>query len=116
VHPDPRIDAVRGTVAVEAGPLVYCLEHLEGSEEPHPDRFWVDATEAPSVAAQTTVGGAPAVVVHGSEATPQPSPWPYAAGAPEEAPTGARREATLIPYALWANRGPSTMRVWLPTS
>ncbi|HKZ92462.1 MAG TPA: beta-L-arabinofuranosidase domain-containing protein, partial [Candidatus Limnocylindrales bacterium] len=27
--PDPRIDAVRGTVAVERGPLVYCLEDAD---------------------------------------------------------------------------------------
>ncbi|MEV0173917.1 hypothetical protein AB0I00_22695 [Streptomyces sp. NPDC050803] len=23
---------------------------------------------------------------------------------------------TLVPYHSWANRGPSTMRVWLPTT
>ncbi len=33
VHPDARIDAVRGCVALERGPLVYCFEHLgDGSE------------------------------------------------------------------------------------
>ena len=35
VEPDPRVDAVRGCVAVERGPLVYCLESADlppGSE------------------------------------------------------------------------------------
>ena len=26
----------------------------------------------------------------------------------------ATRPLTLIPYHLWANRGPAAMRVWLP--
>ncbi|WP_117211072.1 glycoside hydrolase family 127 protein [Allorhizocola rhizosphaerae] len=55
VEADPRIEAVRGCVAVERGPLVYCAE--------------------------TTV---------------------------------ADGVTTLVPYHSWANRGPSTMRVWVP--
>src|SRR5699024_12037531 len=31
--PDPRIDAVRGQVAVERGPLVYCLESADFGED-----------------------------------------------------------------------------------
>jgi DUF1680 family protein len=37
--------------------------------------------------------------------------WPY--GDPP-AERGARHALTLIPYHTWANRGPSTMRVWMP--
>ncbi|MFM9559463.1 glycoside hydrolase family 127 protein, partial [Streptomyces caniscabiei] len=29
IEPDPRIDAVRGTVAVQRGPLVYCAESVD---------------------------------------------------------------------------------------
>ncbi|MEU5076094.1 hypothetical protein AB0G76_31765 [Streptomyces asoensis] len=34
------------------------------------------------------------------------------AAAPVAAPTGI----VLVPYHSWARRGPSTMRVWLPTA
>jgi uncharacterized protein len=43
-------------------------------------------------------------VEHGTE-------WPYGAPPAERA---VRRTLTLIPYHAWANRGPSTMRVWMP--
>jgi DUF1680 family protein len=40
--------------------------------------------------------------------------WPHADVASD---LGRPREVdvALIPYHDWANRGPSTMRVWLPT-
>ena len=28
-RPDPRVDALRGCVAIERGPLVYCLEQTD---------------------------------------------------------------------------------------
>ncbi|HWU29695.1 MAG TPA: hypothetical protein VN041_11485 [Microbacterium sp.] len=30
--------------------------------------------------------------------------------------TGESADVALVPYHSWAQRGPSTMRVWLPTS
>ena len=38
--------------------------------------------------------------------------WPYSAKPASE--EGERARARLIPYHQWANRGPSTMRAWLP--
>jgi hypothetical protein len=40
--------------------------------------------------------------------------WPYAAPAGGTA-TGTGLSIPLTPYHHWANRGPSTMRVWVPT-
>jgi len=40
------------------------------------------------------------------------SEWPYFSGSRERDGESAR--ARLIPYHQWANRGPATMRVWLP--
>jgi hypothetical protein len=42
---------------------------------------------------------------------PEPD-WPYAAD-PDGKPA-TPIPLTLIPYSAWANRGPSSMRVWLP--
>ncbi|ERK71374.1 hypothetical protein N136_02291, partial [Leifsonia aquatica ATCC 14665] len=41
-------------------------------------------------------------------------PWPYAT-----APAGSAAEpadVALVPYNEWAERGPSTMRIWIPES
>ena len=113
--PDARIDAVRGTVAVERGPLVYALESTDLGAD-------VRDVTVPS-GAEPLDGGVDdvriAVRVH---TTPEPNALPYrsADGATAGAPTGTDgadgdgRTVRLVPYASWGNRGPSTMRVFLP--
>jgi DUF1680 family protein len=106
-RPDHRIDALRGAVAVERGPLVLCAESVDLAEA-------VDLLdlEADTAAAPTANGdGADIDVSVRPEAG---SAWPYAADV--EAPPGspARQQLHLVPYHRWAERGPSTMRVWLP--
>ncbi len=115
--PHPRIDAVRGCVALERGPLVYCLEEVDqpsGADLADvaiaPDGA-VDATDRPDL-----LGGVVAIevsgVVSGHDGR---SSWPYrdAATQPEEAPPSDVR-LTAIPYFAWANRGAGAMRVWIP--
>ena len=43
------------------------------------------------------------------------SGWPYA-GQSTNAVKAREVELTFSPYFLWANRGPSMMRVWVPAS
>src|SRR5690606_5330520 len=87
--PDPRVDAVRKCVAVERGPEVMALESID---------FDSDVAEA-----VTDAGSAPVERDGGL--------WARIGRRGEEP-----REVRLIPYHDWAQRGPSTMRVWLPTS
>jgi uncharacterized protein len=103
--PDPRIDAVRHTAAVEAGPLVYCLESVDaGTEELA--RLRLDPTVPPRRGEGDTVE-----VLVADEAIPG-APWPY--GPDGSASPAGREPLMLVPYHRWAERGPSTMRVWLP--
>ncbi|MFG1942471.1 glycoside hydrolase family 127 protein [Nonomuraea sp. NPDC048826] len=113
-YPDRRIDAVRGCVAVERGPLVYCAESA-GDEPPlaevavRPGSALAEHAEGEVVELETeAVLGAPAA---GS--------WPYRSG-PDgwDGDHGAEPGAALrlIPYHRWGNRGPATMRVWLPVA
>ena len=44
--------------------------------------------------------------------TPATEAWPYHQERHEN--EGERVRARLTPYHRWANRGPATMRVWLP--
>ena len=102
--PHPRIDAVRGSVAVERGPLVLCMESVDLGASVNDVR--VDASQPPRHA-----DGETSVVAR--TVTPREAQWPY----DEEPPAGEASElraVRLVPYHRWANRGPSTMRVWLP--
>jgi DUF1680 family protein len=132
-RPDARIDAVRGCVAVERGPLVYCAESLD--DDPPLSELRVDTSVPPADRQANGSGlngsglngsGLDGVVVTVAAArTSRPADggaalpaWPYGDPPPEPgparaAPAGARPTA-LVPYHLWGNRGPATMRVWLP--
>jgi len=111
--PDPRLDAVRGSVAVERGPLVYCVESIDLPAGLDLDRAAV-ITSAPPVDAPAAGEAAIAVTVPvTAEATGDAPRWPYgpdrlAAGAPAQQPL------RMVPFYARANRGPAAMRVFLP--
>ena len=113
-HPDPRIDAVRGCVALERGPRVYCAESAGQDAEPGSDLGTLAVDTATEPAEGTTEGLGDAVTLTGSaRALPVgDGAWPYGARPP--APVDGARPLTFVPYHLWGNRGPATMRVWLP--
>ncbi|HKE16008.1 MAG TPA: beta-L-arabinofuranosidase domain-containing protein [Kofleriaceae bacterium] len=113
--PDPRLDAVRGTVAVERGPLVYCLESVDLPGGVGIDGVAVD-TSAPPLDAPAAGESGPQVSVSVpvfSAAQDERPRWPYG---PERPPAAAAAEGPLrlVPYHARANRGPAAMRVFLP--
>ncbi|AQP48180.1 hypothetical protein BW730_12405 [Tessaracoccus aquimaris] len=105
-RPDARIDAVRGTVAVERGPLVLCVESVD-----LPEGMSVNDLEVyPERGVAADGRGA---VIQGRRLDRGDSGWAY--GSPHEAPRGDLA-IPLVPYHSWGNRGPVTMRVWLPVA
>jgi DUF1680 family protein len=105
VRADPRVDAIRGTVAVERGPQVLCLESTDaGGQSVNYARI---DTHAPLL----DENGVTTAELQFVEL--DPVDWPYADGSIDEQASRALR-IPLHPYASWANRGPSTMRVWIP--
>ena len=116
----PRVDAVRGCVAIERGPLVYCLEQADA-----PPGVLVDdvaiASAAPlrAVRRDGELGGIVAVAAEGRGGAPEawPGVSPYAPAA-AVAPPGASAAVTLgaVPYFAWGNRGAGGMRVWIPVA
>ncbi|MDH6622633.1 DUF1680 family protein [Streptomyces sp. LBL] len=117
---DPRVDAVRGCVAIERGPLVYCLEQVD-----HPggglDDIVIDTAHPLGVKHRPDLlGGVTTVVAAGHRRQiPADGWWPYRStdNAPDTAPpSGEPVELTAVPYYVWANRQDGSMRVWLPTS
>ena len=44
------------------------------------------------------------------------SPWPYGSEADVDSGGSPLVDVPLVAYHDWANRGPSTMRVWIPVT
>ena len=126
-RPDPRVDAARGCVAIERGPLVYCLEQAD-----HPggglDGIVID-TARPLTAEHRPdlLGGVTAIVASGYRraTTATTGWWPYQSRSADHADDDSAGVAdrvvgadpvrlTAIPYYAWANRDAGAMRVWIP--
>src|SRR6266702_178578 len=113
IRPHPRIDAVRGCVALTRGPLVYCLEQAD-----LPDGVTLEDVRF-DPAAPITVDedplGFPVTLTVGGTVEPPPSDVLYPAFAPAE--SRAEPLALIaVPYFLWGNRTPGPMRVWIPAT
>jgi uncharacterized protein len=102
----PRIDAVRGQAAVERGPLVLALEDVDLPEGLDVEHVEIDLGFSPV----DDVDGAIVGLRRRSAAEDE---WPYSTTTTQ---LGELFTAKMRPYKDWANRGPSTMRVWLPAS
>jgi uncharacterized protein len=105
---DPRVDAVRGCVAVQRGPEVWCVESVDLPEASDVARVRVDAAVPPR-----HEDGRVVVRVRLQDGDPDED-WPFAERSDAEPPSGREAEVRLVPYHRWARRGPSTMRVWIP--
>ncbi len=119
-RPDRRIDAVRGTAAIERGPLVYCFEQADQSAGTDLEDLALIPGD-PGERAVTVPEVGPTVLI---EAAAIHNPAPSASGLPYQQdreattpagnPAGDQVIATAIPYFQWDNRDGRAMRVWLP--
>lgn len=108
-HPKVRMNT--GRVALQRGPLVYCLEEADNGTElnditlPRHARFTARFEK-------DLLGGV--VAVYARAARRRPEPW--AGGALYlPAPTPRRTvRIKAVPYCAWGNRGPGEMLVWIP--
>jgi DUF1680 family protein len=98
-----RVDALRGTVAVQRGPVVYCVEQADLPAGPEVDDLIVLTDAGIDVGADGTLTLTCAVA----------SGEPLLGGNGETDHTSAF-PVTAIPFATWGNRTPGAMRVWLP--
>jgi DUF1680 family protein len=112
VRANPRIYEDAGKVAVQRGPLVYCLEEADNSQNLHAVRLGgADAGSFTSQWKPEKLGGIVELQSPGLRETDEG--W-------GETPYSSVREIrtmpvrlTWIPYYSWANRAPGEMRVWV---
>ncbi len=113
VHADDRIDAIRGSVAIQVGPLVYAVEQTDLPEGVAADDLHIDL-DAPIRLGEVE----PALSVRFLETTGHVHRRDPRASTYSAVTTVAVREALAIravPYFAWANRGSGAMRVWMAT-
>jgi DUF1680 family protein len=114
----PAVDALRGTVAVERGPVVYALESPDQGASIDVNSVAL-AVDRPLTVEPDNVLGRTVAVVRATGVTLDASSWPTGGYARlgAEPPIGRRAvDLRFIPYALWANRGPSIMRIHVPST
>jgi DUF1680 family protein len=107
VHSDPRVAANRGRVALMRGPLVYAAEEVDNhggvrNQVLDPDEQVVASSVAYGEAFDSIVLFGSGPLVTGRSATGKTL---------EEG-----NSVLLVPYALWDNREPGDMVVWMPES
>lgn len=115
VRGDDRIDAVRGCVAVERGPLVYAVEQVDQPEGVAVDDLRL-AVGAPTRAEHRPdlLGGVTVLSLSGRVGGHEEPTWPYGSSAAPGTATDLDVSVTAVPYFAWANRGIGPMRVWTP--
>lgn len=118
-YPHRRIDALRGCVAIEHGPLVYCVEQVDNANDV--DELSVAAgtkADALRVHEPTEIDGIGRTVTIEFDAytvsQPLAAELPYFSRQSEDLSTSTATTATAIPYFQWDNRDGGAMRVWLP--
>ena len=103
VRANNRVEADRGMISVERGPLVYCAEHPDNqfdimgtlmNQEP---QFRIGKAEIAGTPVQTLVTDAQTLDFNKQGKL-----------------TTKDQTLTLIPYYAWCHRGSGKMRVWLP--
>lgn len=112
---DPRVDALRGAIAVQRGPLVYCVEDVD-----RPAGSAWDAREA-RIDRRAARAGDPmpelagALPIHLAVTYEPPSRRARGLYAVASEPCRPVSSGSLraVPYFLSGNRGDGAMRVWL---
>ncbi len=113
IEAHPRVEELRGQVAVMRGPLVYCLESpdLPGgvgvSEVRLPRTTKLTARHDPDL-----LGGV--TVLEGEARRAPEGDWSGRLYRTMARTRAEKLPITLIPYYAWANRGISKMTVWMP--
>ncbi len=107
----PHIDSTTGCVAIQRGPIVYCIEQ---ADNPTPVFDLALNPESPlsSQWNPDLLGGIQ--VVYASGIKRETASWQGRLYRAYQPTSGTPEPITAIPYFAWANRTPGAMRVWVP--
>jgi DUF1680 family protein len=109
----PLVEETRHQVAIQCGPIVYCLESQELPEGA--DMHDVAVAKGTELRHSYEPGLLDGVGVVESDVLVSSSPaWQQQLYRPVPTASDKKAKVRFIPYFAWANRGTSEMTVWLP--
>jgi DUF1680 family protein len=116
IEAHPRIDTVRDSLAIQRGPVVYCLEELD---YPHTNLMDIrlDKTAPLNTVWREDIAAEGLMVIQASGYVLAPEEWHdhlYRRVSNRSELPHQPIPITAIPFFAWANRGPGAMRVWIP--
>jgi DUF1680 family protein len=115
IHASPAVADDTGRIAMQRGPIIFCMEQLDQTEQRREEFPLISAKLTGDSSSKYEAGLLDGVMVleHPGtiEATTSANAL-YSAG-PEKKTTRST-SLKLIPYYAWANREPSSMQVWIP--
>jgi DUF1680 family protein len=115
IQPNPRIDAIRSSLAIAYGPLVYCFEGVDQPAGVNLSDVRIRSSTPPKAIWREDLLGK-IMEIKAQGAVEDMSGWEdtlYRALS-SVSPLYQDLELTAVPYYAWANRRPGTMRVWIP--
>jgi uncharacterized protein len=112
IEANPLVEETLGQVAVKRGPIVYCLESVDLPPGVKP----LDVSLSPDITLrarhdQRLLGGI--AVLEGQALARTNANWSGQLYRELHSSKPTAIKLRLIPYSVWANRGPSEMSVWL---
>jgi hypothetical protein len=111
VAANPKVRADQGLLAIQRGPIAYCLEQCDQSE-PLAALWLPPEAELKPAREPGLLGGV--VTITGEARVASEQKWGRNLYQPA-APAG-RATLKAIPYYAWDNRQPGAMKVWLPVA
>lgn len=110
IYSHPLVRANAGKVALQRGPLVYCLEEADNGANLHEIVLPREA-ELTAVREEQLLGGV--VTVRAEAEKLREEDWTNGLYSPEAVPGTKPYPVKFIPYYAWANRGEGEMTVWV---
>jgi DUF1680 family protein len=114
--PDPRIDAIRGCVALVRGPIVYAVEDADLPADASVESL--EITADPEIKAETrsdeALGELVWLTFDGLIRSDPDEGWPYSVSGRSTDRPGVAQRVRALPYFAWSNRDRLGMRIWIP--
>ena len=104
---DHKVEADRGKIAIESGPIVYCAEWPYAQDQKVLNLLFDVEADFLAGFNDTLLNGVKAI-----KTKAQPARY----NQDKEVVRGEQEEITLIPYYAWNNKGSGEMTVWLPVN
>ena len=111
IEANPLVEEARGQVAVQRGPIIYCVESQDlGGMDIDNIALPVDASFTP---VETNIAGSRMMALEGEAVNRSESTW----NGQLYREVGRQKNKVkirLIPYYAWGNRGKGEMSIWIP--